>query len=91
MNQSSPCRYGHILQEKNFKKIVSFFGVLVTGTSSNFYFGQHNFFFLDLVKIITYISTKLVYFKGGPADPSQQEKEHPTASKIHATLDSCPL
>jgi hypothetical protein len=33
----------------------------------------------------------ITFFKGGPADPSQQEKEHPTASKIHATLDSCPL
>jgi hypothetical protein len=34
---------------------------------------------------------RLTFFKGGPADPSLQEKEHPTASKIRATLDSCPL
>jgi hypothetical protein len=34
----------------------------------------------------------ITFFKGGPADPPLlQEKEHPTASKIHATLDSCPL
>jgi hypothetical protein len=33
----------------------------------------------------------IIFFKGGPADPSLQEKEHPTTSKIHATLDSCPL
>jgi hypothetical protein len=33
----------------------------------------------------------ITFFKGGPTDLSQQEKEHPTASKIHATLDSCPL
>jgi hypothetical protein len=33
----------------------------------------------------------ITFFKGGPTDPSLQKKEHPTASKIHAMLDSCPF
>jgi hypothetical protein len=33
----------------------------------------------------------ITFFKGGSTDLFQHEKEHPTASKIHATLDSCPL
>jgi hypothetical protein len=33
----------------------------------------------------------ITFFKGGPTDPSLQEKEHPTTSKIHAMLDSYPL
>jgi hypothetical protein len=42
---------------------------------------------LQIVLIVGHIT----FFKGGPADPLLQEKEHPTTSKIHATLDSCPL
>jgi hypothetical protein len=33
----------------------------------------------------------ITFFKGRLSDPSLQEKEHPTTSKIHAMLDSCPL
>jgi hypothetical protein len=36
-------------------------------------------------------ANNITFFKGGPIDPSLQEKEHPIASKIHAILDSYPL
>jgi hypothetical protein len=44
-----------------------------------------------VVPILACHGAYITFFKGGPADPSEKEKEHPTASKIHATLDSCPL
>jgi hypothetical protein len=52
MNQSFPCKYGSILQEnKNLKKIGSFFGVLVAAwTTRKKRLGQHNLFKKDLVK-----------------------------------------
>jgi hypothetical protein len=55
------------------------------------------FIFVSFVSFVFFVlgkslrSCSITFFKGGPADPSLQEKEHPTASKIHATLDSCPF
>jgi ribosome biogenesis protein Nip4 len=44
MNQSFPCRYGSILQEKNYYSFGSFFGVFVaTRTTRKKQLRQHNF------------------------------------------------
>jgi hypothetical protein len=52
MNQSFPCRYKYILQEKISNIFLEVFGVLIGAqTTRKKHLRQHNFFSKDLVKI----------------------------------------
>jgi hypothetical protein len=90
------CRFSEIIQSILYKVkgvVVPFIVLHLKSSLCRSYTTFDSKLVIDnYLKYMSYLGTgTITFFKGGPADPSLQEKEHPTTSKIHATLDSCPL